>query len=326
MRRLAGRNRVPGHRWLMTIQITAKTTRKMIREAYRMGIRVVKYYPAGVTTNSENGVSGWWEAIMAALEEMARLCEEHPDQPMVLQVHAEEGFDEHGKELDPWLREYRALPQVRWLALRLPHLVISFEHVSTDGAVDLGIELPNLLLSISIVHMTLTREDVVDHAHHLNPHCWCAPVAKDEPSRKRLVAAATGQIPELADRVHLGLDYAPHLIELKEAREWTFPPGADKKLPPMGAYSLPEAVPLLVALFERTVAGGPDVWTSRLLKFGRTNGPRNYGVTLPNRRHITLVREPSMVPNHYVDHEGVPTLRSFMAGREVSWKVIGARL
>lgn len=43
----------------MTIQITKDTTRAMIRHAYHKGIRVVKYYPLGVTTNSGNGVSGW---------------------------------------------------------------------------------------------------------------------------------------------------------------------------------------------------------------------------------------------------------------------------
>jgi dihydroorotase len=166
----------------------------------------------------------------------------------------------------------------------------------------------------------------VVHDHRINEHCWCAPVAKDEASRQRLVAAATGQIPEVADRTHLGLDYAPHLIELKEVKEWPYPPLTPNDVPPMGSYSLPEAVPLLVALFERTLAGGPNVWLPRLLKFGRTNGPKNYGVSIPNRRDIRLVREPWTVPAAYLDLQGRPTVRSFMAGREISWKVIGAKL
>src|SRR3972149_10055545 len=56
---------------LMTIQITDNTTGKMIYEAKEAGVIAGKVYPAGVTTNSDNGVSDFCSSkFNAVLREM----------------------------------------------------------------------------------------------------------------------------------------------------------------------------------------------------------------------------------------------------------------
>ncbi len=278
----------PDHRFLMIIQLTADTTPDMVREAYAMGYRVWKYYPHGVTTNSDTGVMGWWGPVMPALSAMARINSQNPDRLVVLQVHAEEG-----SEADPWRREEAAIQRVEWLSVNFPHLRISFEHVSTVAAVELARRRENIGLSVSIVHMTLVKSDVVDHDHRLHPHCWCAPVAKDEQARAVLIRAALGEISDLSNRVYLGLDFAPHAVDLKEADpEWRYPPLPGQSLPPMGAYSLDVAIPLLVALFERY---GRADWLNRLVAFSAMSGPNWYQLPAPSAL-MTLVRQPWTVP------------------------------
>lgn len=310
------------HRFVMILQINGKTTPVIVRQAYMMGYRVFKYYSEGTTTNSETGVKGWWEPIWPALLEIAQINREHPEAPIILQVHVEALHDELGNTLNPWEREEAAIPKAEELVTRLPDLLISFEHASTYAAVELAIRCKNIFLSISVVHLTCTKDDVLQNGR-LCTHKWCAPVAKDEKSRLRLVEAALGFIPELVGRVYLGLDFAPHDVMLKEAQTaWPYPPPKDGKLPPMGAYSLDVAIPLLLALFRRY--GGQN-WQTRLQAFASTNGPDCYHIPRPTH-FMRVLRSPHRVPNYYTDTNGVPVLKSFLAGEVLDYQVVAVNL
>jgi dihydroorotase len=90
----------------------------------------IKLYPAGITTNSEGGVSSFdVEAMRETLETMARM-----DIPLL--VHGEtDGF-----VMD---REAEFMSIYELLASNFPDLKIVMEHITTKAAVDMLDKYPN---------------------------------------------------------------------------------------------------------------------------------------------------------------------------------------
>lgn len=309
LQRLAALRGHPDHQFLMTLQLTPQTTPAMVQEAYSAGIRIIKYYPAGVTTNSDNGITNWRQCY-AAIEMMSALCKRFPDMPMVLQMHGEDP-----NQQDHHRREGDFLVVLEEIATLFPDLRISFAHASTAAVVELAKRLPNVGLEITVHHLMLTWDDVVhDISHHMDGDCFCAPVVKTEEDRRVLLAAAVGEYPELQGRVYLGLDFAPHAMASKtrDGQPFTWP-SPDGKLPNMGVYSLDVAVPLLVSIFLKQ---GGGVAMDRLRHFACWNGAQWFGVKLQNRAKLKITYRPQKVPDSY---GGI--LRSFMAGRLLDWTV-----
>ena len=115
----------------------------------------IKLYPAGITTQSEAGVSDF-SAIEETLVHMQEL-------KIPLLVHGEsDGF-----VLD---RERQFLDVYRSLASRFPDLHIVMEHITTADAVALLDEFDNLSATVTLHHLMITLDDVLGAGAALADH------------------------------------------------------------------------------------------------------------------------------------------------------------
>lgn len=215
------RDAAPGLETLMTFKLNASYTPSDLQQMKLAGAVAGKYYPAGVTTNSEDGVSEF-EKVFPVIREMEKLG-------LVLCVHGEEpgAFC-----LD---REKEFIRRVETLAREFPNLKIVFEHLSTRVAVEAVLRLPqNVAATITVHHLLHTLDDIVGGS--LSPHHFCKPLPKRPEDRAALREAAFSGNPKF----FFGSDSAPHEKGKKEG-----PCGA------AGVYSAPVALPLLIEIFER---------------------------------------------------------------------------
>jgi dihydroorotase len=271
---------------LMTLYLTDRTDSDEISRAQSSGfVHAVKYYPAGATTHSAEGVTdlGRLDAVLARLAELG----------MPLLVHGEvtdptvDTFDRERVFIERVL-----VPVVR----RHPGLRLVLEHVTTREAVDFVVSQgPLVAATITPQHLLLNRNALF--AGGIRPHHFCLPVLKREPHRVALVAAATGGNPKF----FLGTDSAPHGRATKEAACGC-----------AGIYSAHAAIELYAEVFE--AAGALE----RLEAFASFNGPDFY--RLPrNRGSIVIERAPWSVPAHYPF--GADVLVPFRAGETVLWRL-----
>jgi dihydroorotase len=235
--------------------MSAETVRALADE----GARVGKYYPAGATTHSSDGIRAPGE-IREALGAME-------DAGLVLSIHGE---DPAAPVLD---RERAFLPVVRDLLSAYPRLRIVLEHLSTRESAEFVAAGPGRLGgTVTAHHLSFTTDDLAGQA--LNPHLFCKPVLQDAAHRTALRRAAAA-----CDRIFFGSDSAPHTRDRKESG----------RIPP-GTYTAPVALPLLAAAFEEEDS------LDRLEDFVSARGASFYGLS-PNRGRIRLIREPWTVPD-----------------------------
>jgi len=179
-------------------------------------IFAIKLYPAGITTNSENGVKSI-ESIYPVLEIMEVL-------KIPLSVHGET----NGFVLD---REKEFALIYEKLAKDFPNLKIIMEHISTVELVNLLDKYENLYATITLHHLLLTLDDVAGNA--LDPHFFCKPIIKtpkDKEALQKIVKSGH-------KKVMFGSDSAPHSIKNKYK-------GA------AGIFSAPAILPALAEFFE----------------------------------------------------------------------------
>lgn len=228
--------------------------------AARPHILGVKLYPAGITTNSEGGVSNL-DAARPTLEIMEALG-------IPLMVHGESP----GFVMD---REAEFLGVYRELAQSFPRLRITMEHITTAAAVELLEAYENLFATVTLQHLLITLDDVAGGL--LDPHLFCKPIAKRPEDRSALLAAALKAHPKLM----FGSDSAPHPQHKKECCGCA-----------AGCFTAPIALPILAELFERH--GCLD----RLQAFVSDHACKIYGVS-PAEKEIHLVKEPFTIPAKY---------------------------
>jgi dihydroorotase len=182
-------------------------------------IFAIKLYPAGITTNSENGVKSI-ENVYPVLEIMQELN-------IPLSVHGET----NGFVLDRE-REFKVVYEK--LARDFPKLKIIMEHVGSAELLELLDEYENLYATVTLHHLLLTLDDLIGGA--LNPHNFCKPVIKtpkDKEAIQKFVKAGH-------KKVMFGSDSAPHTIKNKLK-------GA------AGVFSAPVILPALAEFFEGDV-------------------------------------------------------------------------
>lgn len=270
---------------LMTLYLTDNTPVGEVRRARDGGIAAFKLYPAGATTNSDDGVTDI-ERVDAVLEAM----QEHG---LPLLVHGEVT----DPEVDIFDREKVFIDRVLEPLLdRHQGLRVVFEHVTTRDAVDFVRAAPSRVgATITPQHLLLNRNAIL--VGGVQPHHYCLPVLKREVHRQALVAAAISGDP----RFFLGTDSAPHARSTKET-------GCGCA----GCYSAPIALALYAEVFD--AEGALD----RLEAFASFHGADFYGLPR-NPGRVRLVRESSRVPESFpFGDEVVVPLRT---GQEIKWRV-----
>jgi len=235
---------------------------KVFLESIKDEITAIKLYPAGITTNSEGGVSGFdVEELRPALEAMAELN-------IPLCVHGET----NGFVMD---REAEFANIYERLATAFPKLTIIMEHITTKTSVALLDKYENLYATITLHHLLITLDDVAGGM--LQPHLFCKPIAKRPEDREALLKVALLAHP----KVMFGSDSAPHPKHAKEACGCA-----------AGVFTAPIALQVLAELFEKHNA------LPKLQAFVSSNAQNIYGVT-PLTKTIILEKKTFKVPSDY---------------------------
>ena len=236
---------------------------KAFLESVKEDITAIKLYPAGITTNSEGGVSGFdVEELRPALETMSELG-------IPLCVHGET----NGFVMD---REAEFVSIYERLATAFPNLKIIMEHITTKESVDALDRFENLYATITLHHLIITLDDVAGGM--LKPHLFCKPIAKRPHDRDALLKVALSAHP----KVMFGSDSAPHPKHAKESCGCA-----------AGVFTAPIALQVLAELFENENAP-----LENLQAFISGNAQNIYGVT-PLAKTVILEKKNFTVPSDY---------------------------
>ncbi len=225
-------------------------------------ITAVKLYPAGITTNSEGGVSSF------DIEEMRGTLEAMSELEIPLCVHGEtDGF-----VMD---REAEFMSVYEKIAQNFPDLKIIMEHITTKEAVAMLDKYPNLYATITVHHLLLTLDDVVGGM--MQPHLFCKPIAKRPEDLDALLNVALNAHP----KVMFGSDSAPHPRHKKESCGCA-----------AGVFTAPIALQLLCEIFDQFDK------LDNLQAFVSDNAQNIYGIC-PEFKEVVLENRPFVIPEDY---------------------------
>ena len=271
---------------LMTLYLTDNTSVSTIKTAAESNIiKALKYYPAGATTNSDQGVTDI-KKTYAVLNVMM-------EDSMPLLVHGEVT----GDDVDMFDREAVFIDKVLTPLVRdFPELKIVFEHITTRAAVDFVMGSSDKIgATITPQHILLNRNDLFKGG--LQPHHYCLPILKAEDDRQAVLEAATSGNPKF----FLGTDSAPHTRITKETSCGC-----------AGIYSALNALEIYVEAFDSV--GKLD----KLEAFASHYGADYYDLPR-NMEQMTLIKNEQNIPNVFPlgDDEIVP----FRAGGTCSWQL-----
>ena len=271
---------------LMALYLTDRLAPAEITRARQAGVLACKLYPAGATTNSDDGVTDI-RKVYPTLEAMQR-------EGLLLLVHGEVT----DPAVDLFDREAVFIDRVMTPLRRdFPELKVVFEHLTTrEGAQYVAQADAYTAATITPQHLLYNRNAIFTGG--LRPHFYCLPVLKSEEHRVALVQAATSGSP----RFFLGTDSAPHAAHLKEHASGH-----------AGCYTALTALELYAEVFE--AQGALD----KLEAFASFHGADFYGLPR-NTGTVTLRKEPWTVP------EAVPfgeaQLKPLRGGETLAWKQI----
>jgi len=281
-------NRVCGtdFRPVMTLKLLKNTSVEVVSAAGAAGVKAIKLYPDGATTNSDTGIT------CPLLVSDPAIYREMEKSGVVLSVHAE---DPSVFVMD---REAAYLPHVGDLLREFPRLKVVLEHVTSAEAVEfVRGQGDNVAATITAHHLAMTLDDVVGGM--LAPHSFCKPVAKRPEDREAVRKAAFSGSPKF----FFGSDSAPHLRGKKECASGC-----------AGCFTAPFALELLA-----TIAAGCG-GLGALEKFASESGARFYGLE-PNSGSVELSKRSWAVPAAYGREGGETLVVPFMAGQTLDWYV-----
>jgi len=242
-----------------------------------------KLYPAGATTNSEEGAHSI-RALYPLLEVMQK-------NDLVLQIHGEVTYGDIF-ERESLFIETCLIPLMR----DFPKLRIVLEHISTKTAVAFVMQAPNTLAAtITPHHLLYNRNQLL--AGGIRPHYYCLPILKHEHDQIALQqAVVSGNAKFFA-----GTDSAPHPKEQKESACGC-----------AGVYSAPFALAMYAQVFDSLDE------ISKLDAFMSQFGANFYQLPILNER-IELIKEPQVIPQtQAVGHDYVVPLA---AGSTLQWSI-----
>ncbi|KAG6433473.1 hypothetical protein SASPL_105087 [Salvia splendens] len=287
---------------LMTLYLTDTTSPNEIKLARESGVvYAVKLYPAGATTNSQDGVTDLFGKCLPVLEEMVQLkmplLYPYPSMELAYSLHP---YRVHGEvtnpDVDVFDREKVFIDTVlRPLIQKFPQLKVVMEHITTKDAVDFVLSSDEGFVAATVTpqHIVLNRNSLFQGG--LQPHNYCLPVLKREIHRQAIASAVTSG----SKRFFLGTDSAPHDRRNKEC-----PCGC------AGIYNSPVALSLYAKVFEE--AGALD----KLEAFASFNGPDFYGLPR-NSSKIRLSKTAWTVPASFSFGSG--DIVPMFAGQVLDW-------
>lgn len=273
-----------GFQPLFTFKLSKEIDGNEFRALLEGGVTAGKYYPAGATTNSEDGVVDHRD-IFPLLEMM-----QAADIPLCI----------HGEVPDAFVldREAAFFPVLKEIRNAFPSLRIVLEHITTKEGIETVKNLGGKTAgTITVHHLMSNLDDLL--GGFLNPHMFCKPVLKRPEDQRALMEAAFSQ----DARFFLGTDSAPHTKENKECSCGC-----------AGVYSAPVAIPALFQFFlEHGACTENDI--SAFQAFTAEHGARFYGLPL-NQTTVTLEKREWTVPDMY--HGVVP----YFAGQKLQWRLV----
>jgi len=239
------------------------TYTKEFLESIKDELTAIKLYPAGITTNSEGGVSGFdVDELRPTLDAMSELN-------IPLCVHGET----NGFVMD---REAEFVSIYEMLATNFPKLKIIMEHITTKESVGLLDKFENLYATITLHHLLITLDDVVGGM--LQPHLFCKPIAKRPEDREALRRVALSGHP----KVMFGSDSAPHPQHAKESCGCA-----------AGIFTAPIALQVLTELFVEHAS------VEKLQAFVSQNAQKIYSNIEVPQKTVTLEEKAFKVPSKY---------------------------
>lgn len=241
------------------------TYTKAFLESVKDELTAIKLYPAGITTNSEGGVSGFdVDELRPTLDAMSEL-------QIPLCIHGET----NGFVMD---REAEFVSIYAMLATNFPKLKIIMEHITTKESVEALDKFENLYATITLHHLLITLDDLAGGM--LQPHLFCKPITKRPEDREALLKAALNGHP----KVMFGSDSAPHPQHAKEACGCA-----------AGVFTAPIALQVLTELFVK------ESTIENLQAFVSGNAQKIYTNIEVPQKTITLEKQLFKVPNKYGD-------------------------
>ncbi len=249
-------------------------------------VNAIKLYPAGATTNSDNGVSD--------IRKVYHVIEQLEIHQVPLLLHGEVTHN----HVDIFDREKRFLDEVLIPLLRqFPQLKLVLEHITTADAASFILEQGrNVAATITPQHLLFNRNDLL--VGGVKPHFYCLPILKRQTHQTTLLEVATSANPKF----FLGTDSAPHAQSKKE-----------NACGCAGCYSAPYAIELYAQAFDQM--GKLD----KLEGFASHFGADFYGLER-NTQTITLVRKPQQVAERlsYLEQDDIIPLH---AGQTLDWSL-----
>lgn len=247
-------------------------------------IFAIKLYPAGITTNSQGGVSSFeLENLKTTLNAMSEL-------KIPLLVHGETNDFVMDRE-----RNFAKIYEL--LAKNFPKLKIVMEHITTKKLCELLKDYENLYATITLHHLMLTLDDVI--GGKMNPHLFCKPVAKHYKDKDALCELAFNAY----EKVMFGSDSAPHPKHEKECCGCA-----------AGIFSSSVAICVLAELFEKNSS------EENLQKFLSDNACKIYDFKFQKDKTFILKKQGWQIPNEYkYENE---RLVPYMAGQNLSFKIV----
>ena len=239
------------------------TYTKEFLESMGSELTAIKLYPAGITTNSEGGLSGFdVDELRPTLDAMSELN-------IPLCIHGET----NGFVMD---REAEFVSIYEMLASNFPKLKIIMEHITTKESVEALDKFENLYATITLHHLLITLDDVAGGM--LQPHLFCKPIAKRPEDRAALRKVAL----EGHQKVMFGSDSAPHPQQAKESCGCA-----------AGVFTSPIALQVLTELFiEHSTI-------EHLQAFVSENAQKIYNNLAVSNKIITLEKKEFIVPKKY---------------------------
>lgn len=285
----------PKTTFLMSFYLCKEITPELIDEAAKLeAIQGVKCYPAGVTTNSSQGVDpNDFTPFYPVFEALER-------NNLVLNLHGEKPGS-HEEDIHILNAEPEFLPALVKLSKDFPNLKIILEHCTTAKAIEtvdlIHQENPHSKVAATITahHLSLTIDDWAG-----NPINFCKPVAKLPSDRRALIEAATSGKPYF----FFGSDSAPHPL-LSKARHVGVC---------AGVYTQSFALAYLADAFEKVGA------LDKLKGFASDFGRSFYNVkSVVCNDEVVLVKREVVVPEAFGNDE--LTVVPFKAGKLLNWTV-----